>query len=166
MPRDIAKPLLLGFVISGAIAALVPEGFFADRMSSEFLSMLLMMVVGLPLYVCSTGSIPLAVGLIHMGISPGAAFVFLVTGPATNVATLTSLWSRIGRRSMLVYLAVIAVLALVTGAVVNQFFAAGIMEFMATHNPMEHSMQGPKAIFAVILLILMAPGLIPKRKKA
>jgi len=77
LPRDIGRALLLGIVISGLLGALVPEDFFTRWLSSEWLSMIAVMGVGIPLYVCSTGSIPIALAMIGMGLSPGAALVFL-----------------------------------------------------------------------------------------
>ena len=73
LPRDIGRALLLGILISGLLGALVPEDFFTRWLSSEWLSMLAVMGVGIPLYVCSTGSIPIALAMIGMGLSPGAA---------------------------------------------------------------------------------------------
>ena len=87
LPRDIGKALVVGLIISGVIAAFVPDDFFAGVFGTGLVGMLIMMAVGMPLYVCATGSVPVAAALMMKGVSPGAALVFLMTGPATNAAT-------------------------------------------------------------------------------
>lgn len=93
--------------------------------------MLLMVVVGVPMYICSTSSIPVAVALMAAGISPGAAYVFLVAGPATNAATLAILKRMLGLRHVLLYLATIIIGALLFGPLVNLVFAVGGWEPVA-----------------------------------
>jgi len=77
------------------------------------------MAAGVPVYVCATASIPIAAGLIHMGSSPGAALAFLISGPATNAATFTTLWKVLGRRSALLYMATVAISAIGFGLLLN-----------------------------------------------
>jgi hypothetical protein len=119
LPRDIGKAVLLGVLISGLLGALLPEDFFAAHVGPGLPSMLLMLVIGIPLYVCSTGSIPLAFAMMRLGISPGAALVFLVSGPATNAAALATMWRILGKRTVLIYLVVIAVTSLAAGLLLN-----------------------------------------------
>jgi len=132
LPRDIAKPLLFGLVIAGTISAVVPEGYFSDVFGTGILSMLAMMVVGIPLYVCATASVPIAASLIVAGISPGAALVFLMTGPATNAATVATVWKILGRRTAVVYLVTVALSALAAGALINHLIPAGAASEMFT----------------------------------
>jgi len=87
LPRDIAKPLVVGIVLSGLMGALLPQDVLAPYIGGGMLAMVVMVAIGIPLYVCATASIPLAVGFIHLGASPGAALAFLIAGPATNAAT-------------------------------------------------------------------------------
>jgi uncharacterized protein len=113
--------LLFGLVLAATIMAVIPDGFFENHFgSNQWLSMIVMLIVGIPLYVCATASTPIAVALILKGISPGAALVFLLTGPATNVVTLAMLNKSLGRRPLLIYLASIAIVALVMGYLLNQ----------------------------------------------
>ncbi|MHC4247770.1 MAG: SO_0444 family Cu/Zn efflux transporter [Planctomycetota bacterium] len=124
LPRDLWRALVVGIVIAGVIAAVVPEGFFADYLGgggfwAQLGAMLVMMIIGLPIYVCATASVPLALAFIHMGVSPGAALVFLMTGPATNAATVATVWKTMGRRTTLIYLATVAVTALGSGLALN-----------------------------------------------
>ncbi len=112
LPRDIGGALLVGILIAGAMAALIPPGQLHAYVGSGIASILLLMAAGVPLYVCATASVPIAAGLIHMGASPGAALAFLIAGPATNAAALTTIWKVLGRRTAILYLATVA-----TGAV-------------------------------------------------
>jgi len=115
LPRDIGPALLVGIVVAGAIGALVPEAQLRAYVGGGVLSILLAMAAGVPIYVCATASVPIAAGLIHLGASPGAALAFLIAGPATNAATLTTAWRVLGRRATVVYLATVAVSAVVSG---------------------------------------------------
>lgn len=118
---SIANPLLVGIVIAGFIAVFVPNGFFETYMGSDFLSMLLMLVIGIPMYVCASASTPIAASLIMKGMSPGAALVFLLTGPATNAISISAIIGVIGKRSTIVYLAVISIASLAFGYMLNLF---------------------------------------------
>ena len=122
LPRDIGNTLLLGVVIAGLIAAFVPTGSLAPYLGGGFVAMLLMIAVGIPMYVCATGSVPIAAGLIHLGASPGAAFAFLVAGPATNAATVATIWKVLGRRTALIYMTTIALVALGGGLVLDEIY--------------------------------------------
>jgi len=84
--------------------------------------MLLMMLLGIPIYVCATASVPMAWALIDKGVSPGAALVFLMTGPATNAATIATIWKVMGRRTAIIYLATVALSALAAGLALDYVF--------------------------------------------
>ncbi len=111
LPRDIGLPLLVGVVIAGAIAAFVPANQWKPYLGGGVLSIVLMMALGIPVYVCASASVPIAAGLIHLGASPGAALAFLIAGPATNAATITTVWKLLGPRTVFLYLLTIAVSA-------------------------------------------------------
>lgn len=119
LPRDIGKPLLVGLVVASVISALVPDGFFAEKLGTGFLAMVVMMIVGIPMYVCATASVPIAAALILKGLTPGAAIVFLMTGPATNAASLVTIWKALGGRSAVAYLLTVAGCALLSGIVLD-----------------------------------------------
>ena len=112
LARDIAKPLIVGLLIAGLISALVPEKMFAETLGQGILPMLALMLLGIPLYVCATASIPLAAALIAAGFTPGAALAFLMTGPATNAATIATIWKVMGRRTAVVYLGTVVAAAI------------------------------------------------------
>lgn len=113
---------LAGVVAAGAITSLVPDDFFTRYLHSEPLSLLAMLVAGAPLYVCATASTPLAAGLMLKGLSPGAALVLLLAGPATNAASLTVIFRTFGRRTALAYLMAVAVCSLAFGWLTNRLF--------------------------------------------
>jgi uncharacterized protein len=116
---DISLQLVVGIVLAGLITWLVPDGFFEQYGGNGILGMMLMIIVGLPMYVCATGSIPIAVSLILKGISPGAAFVFLVVGPATNAASLAVIAGSLGRKITAVYISVLTLSAVLFGTLLN-----------------------------------------------
>jgi uncharacterized membrane protein YraQ (UPF0718 family)/copper chaperone CopZ len=119
LPADLGRPLLLGVVLAGVIGAVVPPDFVARYVAPGPLSVFLMMVIGIPLYVCATASVPLAAGFIFMGVSPGAALAFLIAGPATNAATLTTIGRVLGRRALALFLLTIAVSAFASGLLLD-----------------------------------------------
>ena len=86
--------------------------------------MLVMLAIGIPIYICATASTPIAAAFVMMGVSPGAALVFLLSGPATNVTTLTVLTGVLGKRAAVIYLAAIAIFAVVLGLALDAVYAA------------------------------------------
>ncbi|MEE8451175.1 MAG: SO_0444 family Cu/Zn efflux transporter [Thermoguttaceae bacterium] len=124
LPRDLAPSLLLGVLIAGAMAALVPEGRLAPYLGGGVVSILLLMAAGTPLYVCATASVPIALGFMHAGASPGAALAFLIAGPATNAATFTTLWKLLGRRTAMLYLFTVAASAIACGLALDWLIPA------------------------------------------
>ncbi|WP_430811023.1 MULTISPECIES: permease [unclassified Carboxylicivirga] len=117
--QDISKWLIIGLVLAALISALIPDNFFELLNLSPFLQMLLILAVSIPLYICATGSIPLAAVLILKGISPGAAFVLLMAGPATNAATITMIGKVMGKKSLFAYLGTIIAGALAFGMLID-----------------------------------------------
>ncbi len=120
MLQDLGKWLTIGLVIAAAITAFVPMSFFEVLSDHYMLNILVVLLLSIPMYVCSTGSIPIALSLLMMGVSPGAALVFLMAGPATNVATLAVLRKVLGMRTTLLYLASI-ILGAIAFAVLIDF---------------------------------------------
>jgi len=121
--EDIAKWFLFGVLLAGFITVLIPDDIFSRYLGSGLSAMLLMLVIGIPLYICATASTPIAAALILKGVSPGAALVFLLVGPATNVASLTVVTGILGKRATAIYLGTIAVSAVFFGLVVDQVYA-------------------------------------------
>jgi uncharacterized membrane protein YraQ (UPF0718 family) len=119
---DIGKWLLVGLFISGIISYVVPDDFFSTYLGGGFISYLAMLLLGIPIYICATSSTPLAAALILKGLSPGAALIFLLAGPATNAATMAVVGSTMGKRSLVIYLSSIAVSAVICGYILDLIF--------------------------------------------
>jgi len=181
LPRDIGKALLVGILLSGLIGALLEPDSLEAYLGGGVWAMLAAMLIGIPLYVCATASTPIALGLIHAGLSPGAALVFLVTGPATNGAAMTTMWKVLGRRSTMIYLLTVAVCAVTSGFVVDALIDSGqvpqtaILRLDAAHvagAEHEHGLLPPAVGFwieqlsAVLLLAVLAMAMWPRRKTA
>jgi len=164
LPRDIGKPLLLGLVIAAIISALVPDDFFAERLGTGLPAMLVMMAVGIPIYVCASASVPVAAALILKGLSPGAALVFLMTGPATNAAGLATIWNTLGRRTALLYLLSVAGCALASGLLLDAIIQSTHIHHTMAHA---HAMLPPVVEYAsaAILLVLLGYGYLTKKRK-
>lgn len=119
IPNDINISLIVGLLIAGFISASVPDNFFADIFGSGIVAMIVILVFSIPLYVCSTGSVPIAASLIMKGFSPGAALVLLIAGPATNAATITTMWKVLGKKSCIIYLLTMAITAIGAGLILD-----------------------------------------------
>jgi len=165
LPQDIGKGLLVGLVLAGLISVLIPRNYFADIPGGGVSQMLMMLALGIPVYVCATASVPIAAAMVlHGGISPGAALVFLMTGPATNAATIVTVWKVMGRRTAIIYLASVALTALAAGVTMNAFFdATGISAQPAGHWMLPRYVQWASA--AALLGVLGVAIFRPSRKE-
>lgn len=137
--EDIVKWLMIGLVIAAIFAVIIPENFFAQYLDYPLLNMLLIVAASVPLYVCATGSIPIAAVLMAKGLSPGVAFVFLMAGPATNAATITVIKQSLGQKSLWAYLGSIIGGSLVFGWIIDLlpaqwFLLSGVAQNLHQHN--------------------------------
>ena len=119
MIRDIGLRLLIGLVVAALIQVVVPDEFFLSFGSQPLLQMLVILVIAVPMYICSTGSIPVAAALMMKGLSPGAALVMLMAGPAVNLASILVVHKSMGRRFTLIYLMTIVGFAVLFGLLLN-----------------------------------------------
>ncbi len=156
---DIALHLIFGVILAGLIAFIIPENFFVQFDGDGIGGMLIMLVIGVPLYVCATSSIPIAVSLMLKGISPGAAFVFLVVGPATNAATIALIGNTMGKKLLVVYLAVIVIFAMLGGFALNGIFDILDLDFIGSKMAAHSHMETP--IWQTILMVIFTLALIP-----
>jgi hypothetical protein len=149
-------------VIAGSIAYLVPDGLIEKYLGAGFMPLLIMLLVGMPVFVCATASTPIVAALALKGLSPGAALVFLLAGPVTNAATITVLVKILGKRVTAVYIAVIAVISLALGAAVNYLYA--MMSINVT-DWIQGSANDHEGIFSmlmsVLLVILIIKSVLP-----
>ena len=132
MMGDIGKWLVIGLVVAGLITVFVPNEFFAIFKDNTLLSMLLVLCIAIPMYICATGSIPIAVALIMKGLTPGAALVLLMAGPACNVASMLVIGKRLGKKTLLLYLFAIIASTVVAGNIIDlmprEWFMPTIMQ--------------------------------------
>lgn len=165
--KDIGRWLLFGIAVAGVIAWLVPDDFFVRYAGNEFLSMMLMLAIGIPLYICASASTPVAAALVLKGLSPGAALVFLLAGPATNAATITIVGRFWGKRATAMYVASIAVCSLFAGWLTNRLYAwsgADIPRWIG--EPGAETVSPWSIAAAVLLLLLLARNYLPRRRTA
>ena len=153
---DISIQLIVGIVIAGIISYFVPPEFFTKYINNDFVGMLLMIVAGIPLYVCATASIPIAASLMMKGLSPGAAFVFLAVGPATNAAAITLIANVMGKRIVMLFLSVISLGAIASGFALN--FVYRYLDIDPAFHIMQHQHEDTAIvmnIFSVIFLLML-----------
>ncbi|WP_406664528.1 SO_0444 family Cu/Zn efflux transporter [Gallaecimonas sp. GXIMD1310] len=115
---DSAGWLLAGLVMAALIVTFVPTSFLT-QWGSGLPAMLVMILIGLPMYICATASTPIAVGLLAAGVSPGAVLVFLLAGPVTNGAALMLVRKELGNRALVAYLGSVAVVAIIFGYITD-----------------------------------------------
>lgn len=115
--QNIGKWLVIGLIIGTLITVLVPDSFFTSLNLPSIVTMLIVLAIAVPMYVCSTGSIPIAAALIMKGLSPGAALVLLIAGPGVSVASLLVVGKSLGRKQLLFYLG-----SIITGSILGGLF--------------------------------------------
>ena len=106
---DIASPLLFGLLLGALITVVIPSNLSTILIEYAWLSYLIVIIIAVPMYVCATASLPIAAGLMLAGVSPGAAFVFLSAGPATNTVTIGVVKKMLGTRTLYIYLGTIII---------------------------------------------------------
>ncbi len=159
--QDISKWLIIGLLLAALMSVAIPDDFFIQYINKPWLNMLLVLAVSIPLYICATGSIPIAAVLMMKGLSPGAALVFLMAGPATNIATITVLMNTLGKKTTAIYLSTIILGALVFGYLTDAFLPAGWFT-MTNHNHVDHHMlpEWLSTASAIALVLLIINGII------
>ena len=124
MVASVGKWLVIGLVVAALITVLVPDSLFISLSRYPLLAMLAMIIVAIPMYICATGSIPIAMSLMLKGLSPGVAFVLLMAGPAANFASVMILGRTIGRRATAVYISSVALTAIAFGLLIDYLLPA------------------------------------------
>ncbi len=171
MVQNIGKWLIIGLVIAAAITVFIPDGFFTFFAGYPLLAMLAVVVVAVPMYVCSTGSIPIALSLMLKGLSPGAAFVLLMAGPAANFASVIIVSKSLGRRAAAIYLSVIVIGAIVIGLCIDYLMPRDwfTMPLTAGHAHCHLQIGLFPGICSAVLVLLLINALIrrylPKKSK-
>jgi len=163
LPRDIGRAMLAGLIIAAVISALIPDGYFAEHLGTGIFAMVVMMFLGIPVYVCATASVPVAAALILKGLTPGAAIVFLMTGPATNAASFVTIWKTLGSKTAITYLLTVAGCAILSGILLD-YIAAGV-DFEVATRPAAMLPSAIKYASAIVLITILAAGAITKKKE-
>ena len=155
LPADIVIPLTQGLVVAAAIAILIPPQFIAEHFSSSnLIQYTMMLAVSLPIYVCATASIPIAVVLMAKGITPGAAFIFLMAGPATNASSIAVIKNILGKRTLYHYLVLIAFTAISFGYILDNFLTVTLPD-MSSHTHHHVMDDYGSIILSVIFLAIL-----------
>ena len=165
--QDISNWLIIGLLIAALISVIVPDDFFADKIPNDFIGMLVILVISIPVYICATASVPVAAVLMLKGLSPGAALVLLMAGPATNAATITMIGKVLGKKSLIGYLGAIITGALLSGLFIDYFLPAEWFRVSEHFGHMGHNHNGMlpvwlKAGSAILLTLLIVNGYLQK----
>lgn len=162
LPREMAMPLLLGTAVAGLVSALLPDDILSRILGQGLAPLFLMCIIGIPIYVCATASVPLAAALILKGVSPGAALVFLMTGPATNAASVSALAVTMGKKATAIYMGTVGASAIVLGMAVDKWLAPYIRVSLADEasSPADPARAG----FGILLLAMLLVSWLTGRK--
>ena len=134
LPKDIAKPLVYGIIIASLINLFLPEELFNSYLGDGIFQMIIMIIIGTPLYVCATASIPIALAMISKGATIGAALVFLMVGPATNTTSITTMLKILGKKSTFITLGTLIITSLVFGLLIDNL----ALNYSSLRNHLPH----------------------------
>jgi hypothetical protein len=157
---------MIGILIAGAITFFFPEDLTVWANDHRFLSMLVMLVAGIPMYVCATSSTPIAAALILKGLNPGAALVFLLAGPATNAATINIVKNIFNTRALIIYLSMISICSLAMGFLIDfTYDFYGIQASAVVGKAAELIPESIQLASAIILAGLLILNIINNRRQ-
>ena len=153
---DLAGWFFVGLLAAGIITVMIPDEAISTYLGGGLHSMLLMLCLGIPLYICATASTPIAAAFIVKGVSPGTALVFLLVGPATNITSLSVLLGILGRKATTVYLVTIAFFAVLCGFLLDFiYFSLGI-SVVAVVSPNSDILPESVSLTAVFILLVLS----------
>jgi len=152
--NDIAGWFLIGVLAAGVISVLVPQTLIEQYLGGGITSMILILAISIPLYICAAGSTPIAAALIIKGMSPGAALVLLMAGPATNAASLAVLSRFLGLRSTAIYVGTIAVMSVFFGYMLDMIYVGLDIAPTISHHIMDHDMSSVLYFPCTVILLL------------
>lgn len=165
--QDTAKWLLLGLILAALVSVVIPDNLMSVLNLPPIVQMIMILIFSIPFYVCATGSIPLAAMLILKGVSPGAAFILLMAGPATNLATMTVIGKVMGRKTLSIYLTSIIVGALATALLIDYVFPASwfsaTMDTAIAHGHDAHGLSWIHVVSAAVLASLMVYAYVSEK---
>jgi uncharacterized protein len=164
--KDVSGWLIVGIIISGFISVFVTREMVERYLYNDYLSMVLMFLLSLPLYVCATSSTPIVAALALKGISPGAALVFLLAGPATNASSLPVISKILGKKATAAYLISIVIFSILAGIFVNHLYAYLGLDIRNWVSHASHEEAGMLGVVSTILLMLLVVRSYLPSKKA
>jgi Predicted permeases len=160
MVGDVSKWLMIGLLLGALISAFVPNELFLALREYPILCMVCVLLLAMPMYTCATGSIPLALALVAKGITPGAALVLLMAGPATSIASMLVVGKAFGKKTLAAYLFSIAFGAMFFGFIVDTFFMDTFLSAMLPHGSAECHGHGALGVFDYVCAGLLAAFMI------
>ncbi|MCL1068621.1 SO_0444 family Cu/Zn efflux transporter [Shewanella olleyana] len=164
--RDTTLWLLVGLFFAALVQTFVPGDFLA-KWGDGILAMLVMVLISVPMYICATASTPIAAGLLLAGVSPGAVLVFMMAGPATNIATLGVVTKELGKRALFGYLGGVLGVALSFGVLVNYLVAnfgfVVMPQIGEEHELLPHFVTMGSGIVLALLMAKVIYDKIPKK---
>ena len=165
--RDTAIWLLVGLFFAAIVQTYIPTDFMV-KWGDGVLAMLVMVIISIPMYICATASTPIAAGLLLAGVSPGAVLVFMLAGPATNIATLGVVGKELGKRALWSYLSGVLGVALISGVLVNYLVDIWGFEVMPQigehHELLPASLTYISGVLLAILMFKVIVEMLPMKK--
>ncbi len=149
---DMAKSLLIGLILGALFTTFMPQEYAKLLFDNQILTYFVILIVAIPLYTCATASLPIAAALMLQGMSPGAAFIFLTAGPATSAVTMSVVYKMLGRTSLIIYVTVISIMALIFGFIFDMSFQN--LEVLSISHDMDES-NIFKSLASLVMLILI-----------
>lgn len=150
---DMAKSLLIGLILGALFTTFMPQEYAKLLFDKQILTYFVILIVAIPLYTCATASLPIAAALMLQGMSAGAAFIFLTAGPATSAVTMSVVYKMLGRTSLIIYVTVISILALIFGFIFDLYFQ-NLEVLSISHDMEESNIFKSLASLAMLLLIV------------
>ena len=160
--EDVAKWILIGIVIGSIISFLVPDNFVEHYFGNPLFAYPIMLIISIPMYVCATGSIPIAASLILKGMTPGAGLIFLIAGPATNAATISFVGGKLGKKAMISYLVSIIITGLLFGLFIDHIWNLSGKNISIFTSSMKMLPAWIKTASAILLILLILRAFLLK----
>jgi len=163
--KDIASPLFVGLLFGALITVVIPDNLSEILMEYNWLSYIIVITIAIPMYVCATASLPIAAGLMLAGVSPGAAFVFLTAGPATNTVTMSVVKKMLGTRTLYIYLGTIIAGSIIFGLGLDSILSdVNVKEMVHIHENASFVAMGSSfVLWAFVLNYLTKPYLVRRK---
>ncbi|MCI5151277.1 MAG: permease, partial [Candidatus Electrothrix sp. MAN1_4] len=160
--EELAGWFIVGILLAGIITVLLPDAFISTYLGGGLSSMLLMLVIGIPLYICATASTPIAAAFLIKGVSPGAALVFLLVGPATNITSLSVLVGLLGKRAVVIYLTSIALVSVICALILDAVY--GMLGISVIAAVAKHGEMMPEELTVLASIILLIFSIRPIKR--